>query len=352
MEWLIFFIIVIVIGIFSAINDFQKEKRDKKNKKVADNKIINPSKNPIIKENNKLSNKNNSWNEDFYHKNSYAHYPKFKFDNNGWSVEKVYLPSLNSNVYIHLETGDKFNVSGYDYYGKKKVTKNDFKNKDNVIRKEISNQKINDIPKVVTKVNDININDKVIKNYDIQYIYHMTHVNNLQNILQYGLLPHDNNAVNNKIDNPQVNSRRNFIEPIYNKNVHNYVPFYFNPKNAMLYVNKEYQGNLIILAFNNNLIYKKGSLFTDGNASVHNTKFYNNINDLDKLNWKCLKSKYWNDFQDGKRIMMSEVLVPDKVNIDKLEKIYCINYHIKNYIDNVMLNYPNIKVEVNRKIFF
>jgi Zn-dependent M16 (insulinase) family peptidase len=65
----------------------------------------------------------------------------------------------------------------------------------------------------------LNINDKILKNYDIKFIYHMTHVNNLQNILHHGLLPHGNNSVNNKIDNPEVNSRRNFIEPIYNKNV-------------------------------------------------------------------------------------------------------------------------------------
>ena len=68
----------------------------------------------------------------------------------------------------------------------------------------------------------------------------------------------------------------------------------------MLYVNKEKQSILIILVFNNNLIYQQGALFTDGNASVNGTKFYNHINDLYKLNWKCLKSQYWNDFEDGK----------------------------------------------------
>jgi len=202
---------------------------------------------------------------------------------------------------------------------------------------------------------NINTNNNLtfdIDKYNIRYIYHMTHVNNLQKILQYGLLPHNNNVVNNKIDNPEVNSRRNFNEPIYNKNVHSYVPFYFNPKNAMLYVNKENQGNLIILLFDSSLIYDKGSLFTDGNASVNSTKFYNNINDLDKLDWNCINAKTWYNFPDGKRTKMSEVLVPDKVNIDKLRKIYCINYHIKNYIDNIIINYPNIQVEVNTEIFF
>jgi len=180
----------------------------------------------------------------------------------------------------------------------------------------------------------------------------MTHIDNLQNILKYGLLAHNNKAVSNKIDNPEVNDRRNFIEPLYHKNVHNYVPFYFNPKNAMLYVNKEKQNFLVILVFNNKLIYQEGTLFTDGNASVNGTVFYKDIKDLYKLNWKCLKSQYWNDFEDGKRLMMSEILVPNKVDITQLKKIYCINYHIKGYIDNLLINYSNIIVEVNTEIFF
>lgn len=197
-----------------------------------------------------------------------------------------------------------------------------------------------------------NTNDKILNKYNIKYIYHMTHVNNLKNILIHGLLSHGNNAVKNKIDNPEVNNRRTFIEPIYRKNVHSYVPFYFNPRNPMLYVNKENQNNLAILVFDNSLIYETGSVFTDGNASVNGTSFYNNLNDLNKLNWKCLRSKYWNDFQDGKRLIMAEVLVPNKVNISKLKKIYCIDYKIKRYIENLMNNYPHVTVEVNKEVFF
>lgn len=198
----------------------------------------------------------------------------------------------------------------------------------------------------------LNSNDEILKKYNIKFIYHITHINNLKNILQYGLLSHNNNFVNNKIDNPEVNNRRNFIEPVFNRNVHNYVPFYFNPRNAMLYVNKENQENLVILAFKPSLIYKEGSLFTDGNASANNTTFYKNINDLNKLNWKCIKSKYWNDFEDGKRLMMAEVLVPNKVDTKSLKKIFCINNHIKNHIDNLVRNYPDIEVQVNTKLFF
>ena len=124
-----------------------------------------------------------------------------------------------------------------------------------------------------------------------------------------------------------------------------------------MYINNNIQKQIIILAFKKKLIYQQYSLFTDGNASIRRTRFFNNIEDLNKLNWKCLKDKYWNNFKDGKREIMSEILVPDKVNIKYLKKIYCDNYATKKNLEKFLANYTNlnlghIKIEVNNKIFF
>ena len=61
--------------------------------------------------------------------------------------------------------------------------------------------------------------------YGIDYVYHMTSVYNLPMILKYGLLPHGNRYVSKGIDNKEVNNRRNRKEPIYNKLIHDFVPF-------------------------------------------------------------------------------------------------------------------------------
>jgi len=125
----------------------------------------------------------------------------------------------------------------------------------------------------------------------------------------------------------------------------------------MLYVNKDIQKNIVILAFKKELIYQKYSLFTDGNASAGRTQFFNNINDLDKLNWKCLEDKYWNNYKDGKREIMAEVLVPEKVNIQYLKKIYCNSYIAQQKLQKFLnrhqhLNLGHIQIEVNEKIYF
>lgn len=189
----------------------------------------------------------------------------------------------------------------------------------------------------------------ILDEYGIEYIYHMTHYKNLESILKNGLLSHNNELTKEHIDNAEVNNRRNKIEPIYNKNLHTYVPFYFNPRNPMLFVNKEIQEDIVILAFNRNILLKEKTIFTDGNAAVERTRFFKNLDDLKQLNWNCINSIYWNDFEDGKREVMAEVLVPNKVNIKYLNKIYCFDEATKSFIfelDN------NLDIEINKKIYF
>ena len=191
--------------------------------------------------------------------------------------------------------------------------------------------------------------EEYLNKYEINYIYHITHYKNLKSILKNGLLCHYNNLTKEHIDNAEVNDRRNKKELIFNKNLHSYVPFYFNPKNSMLYVNKNIQDDIIILAFNRNLLMKEKTIFTDGNAASNRTNFFNDLEDLDKLNWKCLQSNYWNNFEDGKRLVMAEVLVPKRVKRKHLMKIYCYDKSTKNYILDLDVD---LDVEINEKLYF
>lgn len=116
----------------------------------------------------------------------------------------------------------------------------------------------------------------------IATVDHMTHVNNLDSIFEYGLLAHNNPHKKIDISNKEVNLRRNSNEPIYNKSIHDYVPLYFNPRNAMLYkTQKEFGDEIIILAFNRNTILLENSLFTNGNAASDHTLFSNDITELE-----------------------------------------------------------------------
>jgi len=195
----------------------------------------------------------------------------------------------------------------------------------------------------------IDVKNNPFVRYHINYFYHMTHIDNVASILKHGLLSHTNSFVKQDISNHSVNSRRARREPIYYRSIHSYVPFYFNPKNAMLYARRDMQEDIVILVFDKSIFFEDGAIFTDGNASADATRFFKNPNDLDKLNWDCIfYSEYWNDFVDGKRQRMAELLVPNRVSSSKIAKIICSNSGTKRVLERL----TNIRIEVNPYQYF
>ena len=197
---------------------------------------------------------------------------------------------------------------------------------------------------------------EILNKYGIDYLYHMTHKDNLDNILQNGLKSHNyarsKGLLQNDIADNIVNDRRGRKKPIYQRSLHDYVPLYFNPKNPMLYVRQDIQNDIIIFAIDRAIFFQKNTLFTDGNAAADTTQFYNNIQDLNKLNWQCIYNQWWNDFSDGKRLRCSEVLVYPDIPIQKILKIYCRNEQTKEFIEKKIVNIQSIDTEINTNLYF
>lgn len=202
----------------------------------------------------------------------------------------------------------------------------------------------------------INERKQTLLNYGIEYLYHMTHKNNLEGILRNGLKSHNEirkeNVNNVDISDNEVNNRRARRETIFNRSIHDYVPLYFNPKNPMLYVRKDIQDDIIILAIDPMLLYEDSTLFTNGNAAANATLFYNDIYDLENLD--CINADYWSTFQDGKRIRCSEALIYPKIGINHIMKIFCSNSYTRDFVKHKIDNFANkeIKVEIEPDLYF
>ncbi len=181
-----------------------------------------------------------------------------------------------------------------------------------------------------------NDSNKLLNIHGVDYLFHMTHIDNLQSILDQGLYAHNNKYQKVDISDCEVNSRRSREEPIYHKSIHSYVPFYFNPKNNMLSKRRNIQDDIVILILKRELIFSKGALFTDGNASSDATGFSSDIKDLKKLDWECIYTPgYYSGYRDGGRKRMAEVLVPDYVNPKYIEGIICNNNNTKSKVDSI-----------------
>ena len=151
----------------------------------------------------------------------------------------------------------------------------------------------------------------------MDFLYHVTHVKNLDKIAKDGLLYRSLVQPNEPVDisNEEVqNIRKQKRDPIYNKELHDYVPLFFRTKNPMLYRLRERRNALAVLCIDLNILEREKTIFTDGNAASHNTKFFASLEHLENLDWECLDAHYWTEFgEDSNRKRSAEVLVYKKI---------------------------------------
>jgi hypothetical protein len=206
-----------------------------------------------------------------------------------------------------------------------------------------------DEEKFVDIINSFKID--ILNRCHVFTINHMTHISNLNSIFEFGLLSHTNPYKKVDISNKEVNDRRNKIEPIYNRNIHQYVPFYFNPRNAMLYRNQHmFSNDIVILGFDNSIIFNNNFVLTNSNAAADNTKYTNDITELldqDFIDWQKVFSPTWHN--DGipnyqiKQMMMAEVLIYQKVESHYIKTIFCQNDQVKQYL---IKKFPINKIQI------
>lgn len=238
----------------------------------------------------------------------------------------------------------------------KKFTYDNDYNKTTSSKNDVFHQLQKDYEDKVGNFVSSNQNIEFIDNFNIEYFYHITHKDNILSILKNGLFSHNlafSKGLNSKdIANKSVVNRRDKKDKIHQIPINHYAPLYFNPKNAMLYYLRTIDIDLVILAFDKKLIYEKDAIFTDGNAANETTNFYNKIEDLSNLNWDCLKATWWNDFPDGKRQRMAELLIKDHIPSKKINKIFCSSRQTLKLTNEILKDYNNITAEVNSKYFF
>lgn len=167
-----------------------------------------------------------------------------------------------------------------------------------------------------------------LQEYNIDYLYHMTHIDNLASIITLGLLSHSAahrlKLIRLDISDPDVQDiRADLTVPFYNRPLHEYVPLYFSPRNPMLYKRKEIQENIVILGLDPQILFEPNILITDGNAASKETSFYRKATALRELPWREIRAKSWYNIEDGRRIKCAEVLIPDKIMPNKIQCVFC-----------------------------
>lgn len=203
------------------------------------------------------------------------------------------------------------------------------------------------------------LNEKLIK-LKINYFFHFTHIDNLQSIIDNGILP--KNKLNEiginptSIANEDVQAKRDdkyfYVAKDTKYTLHDLVPLYFSSPNPMLSAIREVQQNIVIILIKSFFLNKVSYAFTDGNAASDRTKQYWKFDKLDEVDREVREAKYWNDFPDGTRKRCAECLIYPKVDVSYFWRIDAYNDEVANRARQmVSTSCNNIEVTKSHKFF-
>lgn len=160
-------------------------------------------------------------------------------------------------------------------------------------------------------------------------IYHITHVRNLELILQAGGIYCDWLMAERRIQHigiahQHIKQRRakRRVPTCKGGTLAGYVPFYFAPRSPMLYaihcgqVEGYTEGQRPVLHFVSSAEAVQAAqlpfTFTEGHAEIAFSEFFEDLADLAKIDWKIMAATYWRDTDadmDRKRRRQAEFLV-------------------------------------------
>jgi hypothetical protein len=205
-------------------------------------------------------------------------------------------------------------------------------------------------------------------------IYRMVHIDNVEYVLKNGMCirAHElaDPAYINIGDTQLIAQREDFSVRINppGGTLSDYVPFYFAGHSPMLYniktgwrgIRQRPQTEIVFLVSSIGRIIQRCSLwcYTDGHAKHTISRFYNNVNDLSRLDWDTIRLQYWNntlDDMDRQRRKSAEFLVKDFVPEECIKEIYVFNEDCRVRVQMIVtqLNVDiSVVIDKDKKIYF
>lgn len=207
-------------------------------------------------------------------------------------------------------------------------------------------------------------------------IYHITHYQNLESMRMSGAIFSDSYCLKNSKDHTKIGMseiKRRRLEDIEVKcypgtRVGEYVPFYFCPRSIMLYL--MYKGNHPDLKYTGGqepVVHIQADMvsvvtwaeknrvqwaFSDRNAGTYYAEFYNDMTELNKINWEAITSLDFRHplIKDGKQ---AEFLLYKSFPFDLIESIGVVNAKIQSVVKNMLQGNALVdKVQVRPDWYF
>jgi hypothetical protein len=150
--------------------------------------------------------------------------------------------------------------------------------------------------------------------------------------------------------------------------LHDYVPFYFAPRSPMLYTID--RGNVeacpggqstilhLVSTIEAMVDHGLGFAFTDGHAIILFSQFFDDLNDLDKVDWETMRSTFWFDTDvkpDRNRRRQAEFLIHRHLPWSLVQVIGVFDQGMKHRVEGVLADSSCQKlpvVEIHRERYY
>lgn len=183
-----------------------------------------------------------------------------------------------------------------------------------------------------------------------QYLYHLTCIDNLENILEKGLLPRAEITPSVDVANPDILAGRQ------NYGLDKMVPFHFfanNPFDGRVQLDNQKKKFIYITVrrdyakINKWQISPKHPLTKDGEFTL--LEYTKGIEEID---WKTMNARDYST-QEGKSVCMAECLSPTSVPATAFSRIYVKSSNDEKKVREIIEKHKNISCEitVNENMF-
>lgn len=202
-------------------------------------------------------------------------------------------------------------------------------------------------------------------------IYHITHVENLPEIIADGalfsehrLMAYGRKPVVIGMDHIKERRLRKKVPCHPHLTVGDFVPFYFCPRSIMLYVIDKRHSELtyrggqreivhLVSDVNRAVAAAKGRAwtFTDGNASTAYTGFFDDLSKLDVIDWTAVNATSWSDpaIKDKKQ---AEFLVEESFPWPAITTVAVFDKTIAQRVDEILGGASSPTVSVQRSWYY
>jgi len=159
-----------------------------------------------------------------------------------------------------------------------------------------------------------------------EYLYHLTHVDNLPSILADGLVSlnqldrHSQQHTSIALETAQERRRNRSLRG--DRSVHDFVPFYLTPLTPMLYSWRHLQDELALVLVTGRAVYWRGVLATDGNLASPRAQVFTSWREAFRaIRWDIVKARFWKEFDEGSFYRAAEVLIAGRVHSKHIERV-------------------------------